>query len=95
VTKKCPDCACNQGQCGEPSPSIKSQEGHGVKLITILAHLPLASAQLHTMTCIGPMALKLRPDLIEGVEMSLCFRFNIWPWQFMAKRDEKALCEHL
>jgi hypothetical protein len=44
---------------------------------------------------VGPMALKLRPDLIEGVERSLCFRFNIWPWQLMAKMDTKVVCRSL
>ena len=47
----------------------------------------------------GPTALKLRPNLTESrgesVERCLCFRFSIWPWQFMAKRDEKAICERL
>ena len=38
------------------------------------------------------MALKLRPDLIESVERSLYFRFNIWPWHLVAKMDIKAVC---
>jgi hypothetical protein len=42
-------------------------------------------------TLLGPMALKLRPDLIEGVERCLYFRFNVWPWQFIAKMDTKAV----
>ena len=41
------------------------------------------------------MALKLRPDLIESVEMRLYFPFYIWSWQFMAKIDEKGVCESL
>jgi hypothetical protein len=40
---------------------------------------------------IGPMALKLRPDLIESVERCLCCRFNVWSWQFVAKMDTKAV----
>jgi hypothetical protein len=47
----------------------------------------------------GPTALKLRPDLTKGrgesVERCLCFRFNVCPWQFMVKLDEKAICERL
>jgi hypothetical protein len=41
------------------------------------------------------MALKLRPDLIESVERSLCFRFNVWPWQLVAKMDTKVVCQSL
>ena len=41
------------------------------------------------------MALKLRPDLIEDVESYLCFRFDGWPWQCMAKMDRKVVCESL
>jgi hypothetical protein len=41
------------------------------------------------------MALKLRPDLIEGVERSLCFRFNIWLWQLVAQMDIKVVCMSL
>ena len=43
----------------------------------------------------GPAALKLRPDLIEDVESYLCFRFDGWPWQCMAKMDRKVVCESL
>lgn len=44
---------------------------------------------------VGPAALKLRPDLIEGVERRLCFRFHVWPRQFTAKPNEKAICKSL
>jgi len=44
---------------------------------------------------IGPMALKLRPALIEGFERRLCFRFNVWSWQFVAKMDTTAVCKSL
>ena len=43
----------------------------------------------------GPMALKLRPNLIEEVERCLYFRFNVWPWQFIAKTDTKAVWKSL
>ena len=43
----------------------------------------------------GPTALKLRPDLIEGVESSLYFRFHIWPWQLVAKMATKVVCQTL
>lgn len=43
----------------------------------------------------GPMALKLRPNLIEDVERCLYFRFNVWPWQFIAKTDTKAVWKSL
>ena len=41
------------------------------------------------------MALTLRSDLIENVERSLCFRFNVWPWQLVAKMDTKVVCQSL
>jgi hypothetical protein len=44
---------------------------------------------------IGPTALKLRPDLIESVERSLCFRFNIRPWQLVVKMDTNAVWKSL
>ena len=44
---------------------------------------------------VGPAARKLRADLIEGVERRLCFRFHVWPRQFTAKPDEKAICKSL
>src|SRR5712671_3335701 len=40
-------------------------------------------------------ALKLRLDLIEDVEGSLYFRFNIWSWQLVAKMDTKVVCKSL
>jgi len=33
--------------------------------------------------------------LIEGVERCLCFRFHVWPWQFVVKMDTKAVCKNL
>ena len=47
------------------------------------------------MTGDGPAALKLRPDLIEAVERRLCFRLHMWPRQFTAKPDAKALWKSL
>jgi len=47
------------------------------------------------MSKLGPTALKLRPDLIEGVESSLYFRFHIWPWQLVAKMATKVVCQTL
>jgi hypothetical protein len=44
---------------------------------------------------VAPAARKLRADLIEGVERRLCFRFHVWPRQFTAKPDEKAICKSL
>jgi hypothetical protein len=46
-------------------------------------------------TLLGPTALKLRPDLIESVERSLCFRFNIRPWQLVVKMDTNAVWKSL
>ena len=47
-------------------------------------------------TLLGPTALTLRSDLIENVERSLCFRFNVWrPWQLVAKMDTKVVCQSL
>jgi hypothetical protein len=43
----------------------------------------------------GPTALKLQPDLIEGVESSLYFRFHVWPWQLVAKMATKVVCQTL
>jgi hypothetical protein len=43
----------------------------------------------------GPTALKLRLDLIEDVEGSLYFRFNIWSWPLVAKMDTKVVCKSL
>ncbi|GEM_PF-3105328 len=44
---------------------------------------------------VGPTALKLRLDLIEDVEGSLYFRFNIWSWPLVAKMDTKVVCKSL
>ena len=44
---------------------------------------------------VAPAARKLRPDLIEGVERRLCFRFHVWPRQSTAKPDEKVICKSL
>ena len=46
-------------------------------------------------TLLGPTALTLRSDLIENVKRSLCFRFNVWPWQLVAKMDTKVVCQSL
>ena len=46
-------------------------------------------------TLLGPTTLTLRSDLIENVERSLCFRFNVWPWQLVAKMDTKVVCQSL
>src|SRR5438477_1324039 len=56
---------------------------------------PLRTPRPRLLDQWGPVALKLRPDLIERVERRLCFRFYVWPWQFMAKMDAKAVRESL
>jgi hypothetical protein len=42
------------------------------------AGVPVARVQ-------GPVALKLRSDLIEGMETRSYFPSSVWNWQFMAK----------
>jgi hypothetical protein len=39
--------------------------------------------------------LTLRSDLIEHVERSPRFHFNVWPWQLVAKMDTKVVCQSL